>query len=171
MIGLTFDKLLVVAFLAAVLVGPQRLPGYTQRLAETARGLRTYVEATRTEATKAGIPVRRADWERLDPRRYDPRRIVTEALRDPGLTVPETAAAGPHGPHGPHGQVVPPPAEQPVAGPTWVVTGSSAHPRRRLVSPPVPVAAQTDGAGQPQLAAPEEKPDAGSIARPDPGLA
>lgn len=167
MIGLTFDKLLVVAFLAAVLVGPQRLPGYTQRLAETARGLRTYVEATRAEATKAGIPVRRADWERLDPRRYDPRRIVTEALRDPGLAVPETAAAGPHGPHL---QAVPP-AEQPVAGPTWVVTGDSAHPRRRRVSPPVPVAAPTDGAGLPQLAAPEEKPDASSIARPDPGLA
>ena len=133
MFGLTFEKLFLVAIVAAVVIGPQRLPVYTARLAETIRALRGLVETSRTRAeAEMGVSLQRADWEALDPRRYDPRRVVLDALREP---APSAA---------------PDPDVRP--GQRYVVTGSAAHPRRVRIDAlpaddPRRVAAEADPSG------------------------
>lgn len=79
MFGLTFEKLLVLALIAAVIVGPSRLPQYAHRLAELIRSVRSFLDAAR-ERTEAETGVSLEEWKQMDPRRYDPRRIVREAL-------------------------------------------------------------------------------------------
>ena len=81
--GLTIEKLLMIAFIAAMLIGPTRLPVYAATLGrwvrqgkEIARGLS---ERAREEL---GPEVADVDWRALDPRQYDPRRIVRQALFD-----------------------------------------------------------------------------------------
>ena len=79
--GLTFEKLILIGFLAAMLIGPARLPVY-------AAGLRRVVDRATVFARSAGGRLREelgpeftdSDWRQLDPRRFDPRRIVREAL-------------------------------------------------------------------------------------------
>lgn len=111
MFGLTFEKLLVIAVLAGLIVGPQNLPAYSQRVGEFLRMLRSYADAARAHAeAAAGAPLRKEDWEALDPRRYDPRRILRDAMTE------ETGACA-----------EPPPPDH---SPTYAVTGSSGHPRR-----------------------------------------
>lgn len=80
MLGLTFDKIVVVGVIAAFVVGPTRLPGYAaalgafvRRLRQTAAGLKARVDDELGEEI---------DWQKLDPCRYDPRSIVRSALLD-----------------------------------------------------------------------------------------
>ncbi|WP_394280125.1 twin-arginine translocase TatA/TatE family subunit [Microbacterium sp.] len=88
MFGLSVEKLVLVAFLAAMIIGPSRLPALAQRLGELIRALRSIVDAARARAeTEVGLTA--DDWRSLDPRQYDPRRIVREAL------VPDSAAPEP----------------------------------------------------------------------------
>lgn len=134
MFGLTIEKLVVVAICAALIIGPHRLPEYAHRLSSTVRRLTLMAaEARRRAEEDTGVALVGEDWRSLDPRRYDPRRIVREAWEDTaGATVPpaepEVAADAAQ---------VPEPAARPVetapAG-RWVVSGSSAHPRRIWVS-------------------------------------
>lgn len=113
MLGLTFDKLVIVAIVAAVIVGPQRLPGYAERLRDLIRSLQEFVDLAKARAeSEAGLS--REEWEALDPRRYDPRRIVWGAFDEEGTG---STGAGDPGP------------------PTWTVAGSSGHPRRQRVMP------------------------------------
>ena len=44
MFGLSFEKLFLVAIVAGLVIGPQRLPLYAHRLAELIRSFRTFVE-------------------------------------------------------------------------------------------------------------------------------
>src|SRR6478735_1127426 len=113
MFGLTFEKLFLVAIVAGVVIGPQRLPLYAHRLAEAVRALRGLVETSRSQAeAELGVSLQRADWESLDLRQYDPRRVVRDALREEPTPAPVAEASG----------VRP--------GQRYVVTGSAAHPRR-----------------------------------------
>ncbi|PZQ90364.1 MAG: preprotein translocase [Leifsonia xyli] len=136
MFGLSIEKLVLVAVIAALLLGPERLPVVTQRVGEFIRGLRGFVETSRARLEEeAGVT--RADWEALDPRRYDPRRIVREALEagaEPAGAEPDAAPAVP--------------AEPPrvLATPSPRMAGSSGHPRRLFASP-APVA--SDATGEP----------------------
>lgn len=93
-LGLTFEKLLLIGFIAAMIIGPERLPAY-------AAGLRRFVDGARQRARSAQGRVREelgpeftdADWQQLDPRRFDPRRIVREALlAEPEAPVKPRAA-------------------------------------------------------------------------------
>ena len=87
--GLTFEKLVLIGFIAAMIIGPARLPVY-------AAGLRRFVDRAKDFARAAEGRVRDelgpeftdTDWRQLDPRRFDPRRIVRESL----LAEPEAAA-------------------------------------------------------------------------------
>lgn len=127
MFGLTLDKLLLVAILAGVLIGPTRLPAYTRQLAGVVRSFRDFLEVTRARAEE-DLPLTREEWEALDPRRYDPRHVVREAFAEPG-----------------HTEVVEEPAEEATdpriaeaadirPGQRYLVSGPASHPRRILIA-------------------------------------
>lgn len=124
MFGLTFEKLFLAAIIAAVLIGPHRLPQYASRFAATVRNLRATVDAARVKAeAESGVTFARSDWQSLDPRKYDPRRIIRDAWDAPAV---EEQPADP----APVAQSEEPAStEGPPAG-HWTVEGSSAHPRR-----------------------------------------
>ena len=158
MLGLSIDKLLVVAIVAALIIGPQRLPGYAQRLGEIVRGLRSFLDAARARA-EAETGLTKDDWASMDPRQYDPRRIVREALAEPAADAPATAAAPVLAVPEPDGRAdadampgaASPPEPEPAAAPEpapaarYIITGSSAHPRRVLVAASAPTPAAEQG--------------------------
>lgn len=146
MFGLTVEKLLVIAVLAAVVVGPARLPEYARRLSAWVRTLRDAIESARATAqSQADLAGIHADWEALDPRRYDPRRIVREALREsPVDSAGRPAAAA-------EDDGIAQEAARIRPGQRYLVTGSAAHPCRiRIDSLPAGdprrIAAATGGA-------------------------
>jgi len=93
--GLTFDKLLLIAVLALLLIGPDRIPAYTRRLGEWARRARDYLGGARERMREEmGPEFDDIDWKQLDPRQYDPRRIIREALTEqPQASARESAYA------------------------------------------------------------------------------
>jgi sec-independent protein translocase protein TatB len=171
--GLTFEKLFVVAVLAALIIGPHRLPQMARRAGELLRGLRAFVESTRTQAeSDLGVPLDRARWETMDLRQYDPRRIVRDALE--GAPPPGAGRAAPAQTAGDAPGIdrepdtdsdvdAAPPATPRLARPSttgrgqrYVVSGSAAHPRRILVP-----ASEEDAAPAPAIGMPEAEEDAG----------
>ena len=130
MFGLSFEKLIIVGIFAALIIGPQRLAHYAQRLGEFARLLRAQIDTARTRAAES---MGTADWRTLDPRQYDPRRIIREALDEQGSARGSQTAdpgAAEHSDRAVDGESRSP-AE--AAG-SFVITGSSGHPRRRFVA-------------------------------------
>jgi sec-independent protein translocase protein TatB len=92
--GITLDKLLIIAVLAAVLIGPERLPALAERLGALVRGLRDLAGGAKERMREEmGPEFDEVDWRRLDPRQYDPRRIVMDALRDDPPPRPDFATA------------------------------------------------------------------------------
>jgi sec-independent protein translocase protein TatB len=93
--GLTIEKMILIGVIAALIIGPERLPAAAESLRRAltrARGFaKTAQERVRDEL---GSEVADVDWQRLDPRQYDPRRIIREALlADPEPTVAPRAAS------------------------------------------------------------------------------
>ncbi|WP_181274803.1 twin-arginine translocase TatA/TatE family subunit [Brevibacterium oceani] len=124
MFGLSFEKFVLIGIIAAIVIGPRRLPAYAHKLGEAVRLLRAQIDSARTRAVDSmGVE----DWQALDPRQYDPRRIVREALTEPEPTTPtaeeKTARVSD--------------SEESIAEAAgrYVITGSSGHPRRRFVAP------------------------------------
>lgn len=134
MFGLTFEKLLIIAIIAGVVLGPHNLPIYAQKLAEIVRVLRDFIDTTRTTAEKEmGIPLQRADWQALNLRQYDPRQIVREALDEPGNTANPTEADTDNSTGAPPADTATDLAEQARhvrPGQKFITTGSVAHPLR-----------------------------------------
>ncbi|MFS0867112.1 twin-arginine translocase TatA/TatE family subunit [Microbacterium sp. 179-B 1A2 NHS] len=94
--GLDLEKILLIALIAAVLLGPERLPGYAASLGRFTRRVKDWLDGARTRVKEEmGPEFDDIDWQRLDPRQYDPRRIIREALIDdaPVPPVPASAAA------------------------------------------------------------------------------
>lgn len=123
MFGLTFEKLLLVAVVAGLVIGPQRLPHYAQQFSQTIRGLKNMLESARaTTENDLGFALARTEWNAFDPRHYDPRRIVRDALADapPTTAIPKTVIS----------PEILAEAERVRPGQKYLVTGSSAHPRR-----------------------------------------
>lgn len=92
-------ELLVLLVIAAVVVGPERLPTYAEQLGRLVRELRKMAtgakDRVKEELGEYGEDISLADF---DPRKYDPRRIVRDALGedllspDPlGLRTPSRA--------------------------------------------------------------------------------
>lgn len=155
MFGLTLEKLVLVGIVAAVVIGPQRLPLYTQRLADHLRALRRFVEQTRIET---GM-----DGHAYDPRRLDPRRVLREAWQEASQdetqveSEVEPAAAS----------IVDPAISAQVAqirpGQRYLSVGDAAHPRRlRLDTLPVDDprrrAAQPEDVTAPDLGGVDQRP-------------
>ncbi len=93
---MTMEKILVIAVIAALIVGPERLPRYAESLAHWTTRARDYLRTARSRVKEEmGDDFSDVDWRTLDPRQYDPRRIIREALLDdaPVPTV-RAAAAG-----------------------------------------------------------------------------
>lgn len=85
MFGINGAEAILLVLLAALVIGPERLPGYAEQLARWARAARRGVSGTRKRLS-AELGEDDVDWSALDPRRYDPRRIVREALTEPAGT-------------------------------------------------------------------------------------
>ncbi|TGY76297.1 Sec-independent protein translocase TatB, partial [Cellulomonas shaoxiangyii] len=83
MLGINGGELLILLLVAALVIGPERLPAYAEQLAGWVRRLRDVVRDTRQRVDEElGDVAGDVDWAALDPRRYDPRRIVRDALLD-----------------------------------------------------------------------------------------
>lgn len=93
--GITFEKLLLIGVIAALLIGPDRLPGYAETFARLVRKAGEYLRDTKTRVKEEmGEDMPDVDWRKLDPRQYDPRRIIRDALfEDPAPAAPASAAA------------------------------------------------------------------------------
>jgi sec-independent protein translocase protein TatB len=76
----------VILVIAALLViGPDRMPEYSARLAKLVRQLRGMADTAKVQLREQmGPDFDEVDWKSYDPRQYDPRRIVREALMDEG---------------------------------------------------------------------------------------
>ncbi|MBO0926004.1 Sec-independent protein translocase TatB [Cellulomonas sp. zg-ZUI199] len=93
MFGINGGELLVLLLVAALVVGPERLPAYAEQLAGWVRRLRDVARDTK-DRVDAELGADDVDWAALDPRRYDPRRIVRDALLDePSAHEPSRPAA------------------------------------------------------------------------------
>jgi sec-independent protein translocase protein TatB len=91
MFGLTIEKLVVIAVIAAFIIGPERLPLYAGRVAGFVRGLRDLADSAKLRVKEElGDEYDTVEWTKLDPRQYDPRRIV----REPGETARVSASGG-----------------------------------------------------------------------------
>lgn len=83
MFGLTFEKLLLIGLIAVFVLGPERLPEYSAKLARLVRSLRDMANGAKDRLRdEMGPDFDDVDWQKLDPRQYDPRRIIREALID-----------------------------------------------------------------------------------------
>jgi sec-independent protein translocase protein TatB len=81
--GLTIEKLLLIGLVAALILGPERLPKYAEALAGLTKRAREWVTVAKTRVRdEMGEDFDDVDWRTLDPRQYDPRRIIREALLD-----------------------------------------------------------------------------------------
>lgn len=81
MFGLTADKLIIIAVIAVFLLGPERVPMYTAKLAQLVKNVRNMARDAKSRMRdEMGEDFDDVDWKKLDPRQYDPRRIIREAL-------------------------------------------------------------------------------------------
>jgi sec-independent protein translocase protein TatB len=81
--GINPAEFIVLVVVAAVVLGPERLPEYAQQLARLVRELRRMAQGASAQVRdELGPEFDDIDWRKLDPRQYDPRRIVREALSD-----------------------------------------------------------------------------------------
>ncbi|MDQ4214011.1 Sec-independent protein translocase TatB [Microbacterium capsulatum] len=92
--GITVEKLLVIGVIAALLVGPERLPRYAEALARFTRSAGSYLRGARDRMREeVGPEIDELDWRKLDPRQYDPRRIIRDALLDDSPAAPRASSA------------------------------------------------------------------------------
>ncbi|WP_265520903.1 Sec-independent protein translocase TatB [Oerskovia flava] len=83
MFGINGAEFVVLLVVAAVVIGPERLPHYAEQLGAFVRSARGYLKDAKARVDdELGEHVGDVDWAKLDPRQYDPRRIVREALLD-----------------------------------------------------------------------------------------
>lgn len=96
-LGLTMEKFILIAVIAAVVIGPERLPEFAQKFAGWVRKAGEMIQGAKsTIKDEMGDAAGEVDWRSLDPRQYDPRRIIRDALLDdpqPAAMSPSAAAA------------------------------------------------------------------------------
>ena len=78
-------ELVIVVVVALLVIGPERMPEYSAKLARMVRQLKGLAEAAKVQLREQmGPEFDDVDWKQYDPRQYDPRRIVREALMEDG---------------------------------------------------------------------------------------
>lgn len=86
--NIPLDKILIIGIIAVLLLGPQRLPMYAQKLAEFVKAVRRFADTAKDRMREEmGPDFDEVDWQKLDPRQYDPRRIIRDALLDSGSSA------------------------------------------------------------------------------------
>ncbi|QWS32418.1 twin-arginine translocase TatA/TatE family subunit [Curtobacterium aetherium] len=81
--NIQLDKILIIGVIAVLLLGPQRLPVYAQKLADFVKAVRRFADSAKDRMREEmGPDFDDVDWQKLDPRQYDPRRIIRDALLD-----------------------------------------------------------------------------------------
>ncbi len=101
MLGINGPEFLLLLIIGLLVIGPSRLPEYTQKLANIVKEVRRMASGAREQIKdEVGIDIDDVDWKKYDPRQYDPRRIIKEALLEddtkpvsPGAPAVATAAA------------------------------------------------------------------------------
>lgn len=144
MLGLTLEKIIVIGIIAAVLIGPQRLPRYAQKLGQFIQTFRAFAEASRTRAeSELGMPLNTSEWG-SQIQQYDPRRIVREAWNG----TPQNGTAQNDSPQNDTENTEATEPAEPTPTETrvrWVIVGgSSGHPIRRRIVETVPLTEQTE---------------------------
>jgi len=87
--GITIEKVLLVALIAGLIIGPERLPRYAEAFSGWVKRSRDWVTNAKTRVRdEMGEDFNDVDWRTLDPRQYDPRRIIREALLDDAPVQP-----------------------------------------------------------------------------------
>ncbi|GAB6858565.1 Sec-independent protein translocase family protein [Microbacterium xylanilyticum] len=100
--GITIEKLLVIGVIAALIVGPERLPRYAESFARMVKKAGDYLRGAKERMREeVGPEIDELDWRKLDPRQYDPRRIIRDALLDDTPVAPRPAAPTPPAEPGP----------------------------------------------------------------------
>lgn len=94
--GYDMEKFLLLLVVAALLIGPERLPRYAESLARLTRRSREWLAGARTRVKEEmGDDFDEVEWRKLDPRQYDPRRIIRDALlEDAPVPTVQAAAVG-----------------------------------------------------------------------------
>jgi sec-independent protein translocase protein TatB len=93
MFGINPGEFALLALVAIIVIGPERLPSYSRQLREwIVRGRQMWQQGKQQIQAEVGEDI---DWKSLDPRQYDPRRIVREALYEPLPTSGPVNTAGP----------------------------------------------------------------------------
>lgn len=94
--GINGTEFVLLALLAVIILGPEKLPEYAQKLAHFIKGLRGLADGAREKLREeAGDEIADMDWRKLDPRQYDPRKIIREALMDDEPAAPVAARPAP----------------------------------------------------------------------------
>jgi len=96
-LGINGTELIILAVIAVIVLGPERLPEYAAQLARFVKQVRRMAAGAKEQLREeVGDEIVDMDWRKLDPRQYDPRRIIKEALLDdedlPTATAGATAA-------------------------------------------------------------------------------
>jgi sec-independent protein translocase protein TatB len=82
-LGINGPEFILLLIIGVMVIGPQRLPEYTQKLANLVKEVRRMASGAREQIKEeVGIDIDDVDWKKYDPRQYDPRRIIKEALLD-----------------------------------------------------------------------------------------
>ena len=83
MLGINGPEFILLLIIGLLVIGPSRLPEYTQKLANIVKEVRRMASGAREQIKEeVGIDIDDVDWKKYDPRQYDPRRIIKEALLD-----------------------------------------------------------------------------------------
>jgi sec-independent protein translocase protein TatB len=81
--GIDMEKIVIILVVAALLLGPERLPRYAEMLAKLTVRVRDWLSDARSRVRdEMGEDFDDIEWRKLDPRQYDPRRIIRDALLD-----------------------------------------------------------------------------------------
>jgi sec-independent protein translocase protein TatB len=148
---MTFEKMMLLAFLAALIAGPKNLPRYAQWFGKTVRTVLSQWQTTKENLKEeAGVDAD-IDWHQFDPRQYDPRRIIREAISEQATAAP--AGGAPHLASAPAAAAVEPPAS--LGEPAVPLTGPTASRQESPIALPAP----TESAAAPSRDAASSTPD------------
>jgi sec-independent protein translocase protein TatB len=81
--GINGPEFFLLLIIGVLVIGPQRLPEYTQKLANLVKEVRRMASGAREQIKEeVGIEILDFDWKKYDTRQYDHRRIIKVSLLD-----------------------------------------------------------------------------------------